>query len=391
MPVTIHQKTSCQKNRYKWIAAGSLLTVVLSVLYVFSDSSGNELPPSSSTTENRMMVSIVSTKPDTYRSVIESRGEVLPLWQTRLKTEVNGQIIQLSEQLRQGVPLTKGDTLITLEDSYYQTQLARATSQLASARVNLTKAEKKARQSPVDWKRTGISKQPDELVLHIPQLKAAKAAFKAAEAEVQRSQVQLQQTVITMPYNGVVIDRKVSLGDAVQQGDELAVVYGLEKAIIPVALDQQQWQQMPEQWQGQTATLSDPFAGQSWSARMVRSSITFDRQTRLRTVFLEVDQPLTLTPALLPGHYLSVQIEGKRQDGILRLPESSLDRNGYVWFVDNHNHLQRFPATPLFTRQGYVFVEPPETKDHWRIVTTPLVDYLPGMPVATIESGLEQS
>ncbi|UYM16133.1 hypothetical protein [Endozoicomonas euniceicola] len=59
--------------------------------------------------------------------------------------------------------------------------------------------------------------------------------------------------------------------------------------------------------------------------------------------------------------------------------------------MDNHNHLQRFPATPLFTRQGYVFVEPPETKGRWRIVTTPLVDYLPGMSVAVIESGQEQS
>ncbi|MCW7553237.1 hypothetical protein NX722_11420 [Endozoicomonas gorgoniicola] len=72
MPDAIHQKTidqkmSCQKNRHKWIAAGSLLTVMLSALYAFSSSSGNELPPSPSTTENRALVSIVSTKPGTYR------------------------------------------------------------------------------------------------------------------------------------------------------------------------------------------------------------------------------------------------------------------------------------------------------------------------------------
>ena len=97
---TIDQKTSCQKNGHKWIAAGSLLTVVLSILYVFSNSSGNELPPSPSTTENRALVSIVSAKPDTYRSVIESRGEVLPL---RLNTFQFAFVDQVVNQSPKGI------------------------------------------------------------------------------------------------------------------------------------------------------------------------------------------------------------------------------------------------------------------------------------------------
>ncbi len=364
---------------------GGLLVVVLSSVYAFSSSPDDDEMEEPLQEVQSALVSVVNIKPDAYHSVIESRGEVLPLWKTSLKAEVNGHITYLSDQFRNGLQLEKGNLLVKLEDSQYQTQLARATSQLATARVNLTKAEKKARQAPVDWKRTGISKKPDELVLHIPQLKAAQAEFKAAEAEKQRSEVQLQQTVITMPYTGAVVERKVSLGDAVQQGDVLAVLYGLEKVVIPVALDQKQWQQMPEQWQGKIAELADPFGTGRWQGRLIRSSMAFDRQTRLRKLYLEVEHPLAMTPALLPGRYLTVHIQGKKQANILRLPESSLDRNGYVWFVDNANHLQRFSATPLFTQQGYIFVQPPVTKANWRIVRNPLIDYLPGMTVSVNE------
>ena len=126
---------------------GGLLVVVLSSVYAFSSSPDDDEMEEPLQEVQSALVSVVNIKPDAYHSVIESRGEVLPLWKTSLKAEVNGHITYLSDQFRNGLQLEKGNLLVKLEDSQYQTQLARATSQLATARVNLTKADRSRRQS----------------------------------------------------------------------------------------------------------------------------------------------------------------------------------------------------------------------------------------------------
>ena len=333
----------------------------------------------------RMPVSIVSVEPETARTSIEAFAEAVPLWQTSLKTQVEGPVTFIAQNLAVGNFVEKGELLAEIEKSAYRLNLAEAKSRLETAEFETLQQEREAEQAQKDWEQSGIQAAPSPLALRKPQLKIAKANYQAAEEALAYARKQVGYTEIRAPYDGVVIQRNINFGQSVLVGDEIAKLASVEALEIPVPLDTSQWDMLPQPIAEIEASVTDPQTQAKWMAAAVRAAGHIDSQNRLRTLFLRVTMPYEATPPLLPGNLVKVHLAGRNVTGLLRIPESALTKQGLVWRVDSEEKLQSWSAAPLFYRNGSVYIRPPDSlSPPFQIAVFPNTSFMNGLLVTPL-------
>jgi multidrug efflux pump subunit AcrA (membrane-fusion protein) len=165
---------------------------------------------------------------------------------------------------------------------------------------------------------------------------------------------------IRAPFDGVIVARAVNPGEMVFAGDTVATLYDMKTAQISIHVDAAQWNLLGQLGYGADVKLHDPIQGASWLARMVRDSRCLDKESRLRTIFLQVDRPLQQTPPLLPGTFVRAVLSGKPIADLLCIPETALTKQGMVWFVTAENRLEGHRIDPVFYGKDLVYIHPPE-------------------------------
>ncbi|MDJ0781505.1 MAG: efflux RND transporter periplasmic adaptor subunit [Desulfosarcinaceae bacterium] len=309
-----------------------------------------------------MPVTVAALTPLSRSVPIYAQGEVVPLWRTTLRAPVDGAVDYLSPRLQPGSRVTAGERLVGLAKNDYLLQVAEAKSRLADTTLDLIQEEAEAQTARRNWHRSGLTGTPDSpLVLRTPQLAAARARQTAAQAALAHAERLLRLTDIRAPYAGIIVERLVAPGATLFTGDEVATLYSTAAVEVGVALDHQQWALLPDPISDAQATLKDPHSAVNWKARVVRREHVRDRDARLRRLFLRVEHPLDLTPPLLPGSFVLVEIRGKTLPNLLGVPEAALTPTGEVWFVDGSDRLVARRPAPRFHTEGVAFV--PKTAD----------------------------
>lgn len=402
-------------NRYsRWILL--MLALVVLVVVVFFNMTGAAMPgppggpgeeqgtsqaPSAKTNNKDTTgkaadvaapdVSVVSVQPDNYQAEVAGFGVARPRYEIALKSQVTGQVSSIAEGFDTGRRLKKGESLLSLDDSNYLTALASAQSGVAEAKLQLLEEEREAVEARSEWKSAGLKGRPtSELVLHAPQLKVAKAVLKNAVAALTQAQRDVTHTKLISPFDALVVERLVAPGSFVQTGSEVATLYGSKQLQIDIALPAGDWQNLPApdvlgkgDWPVKLYSVDNE---QSWSGRVNRLELHLDETTRQRALVVSVDDPFDQTPALLPGTFLKVSIEGEDREGLWKLPSSSLSQRGEVWFVDAEHRLNSFPAQLVFSKADSIFIEAPKdlANSAQNVLISPLNSYLKGMLVTPI-------
>ena len=139
-----------------------------------------------------MPVSVETFTPGPHAARVRALGEAVPIWNTTLRSLVDGRIVFLSASLQPGVTVEKGEVLVRLEQSGHRMLVAEARSRLAAAKIVLLAEEREAREAEKNWHRSGLTGEPaSPLVLRGPQLEAARAEIEAAEAALGHANMQL--------------------------------------------------------------------------------------------------------------------------------------------------------------------------------------------------------
>ncbi|EGL55867.1 membrane-fusion protein [Methylophaga aminisulfidivorans MP] len=340
-------------------------------------------------------VSVIKVVAGSYASEVKAYGAAKPHFDISLTAQVAGQIDSISDQFETGKRLKKNTIMARLENSEYQAAVESARQALSSAKVSLLEEERQGLQALSEWKSSGLEGEPDsDLVLRKPQLAAAKATVKQAEASLKAAEKDLSQSAIKAPFDALVINRAVSPGGYVQTGSEVATLYSTDRVEISVALSAQEWNNLPSlailnsgKWPVEIESVEDHHI---WQGRVLRAEQNLNVETRQRSLIIAVDEPLDLEPALFPGTFVSAHITGRNVAGVWKLPNSALSQRGEVWYVSADNTLQKFSASPLFSSSGYIYIQPPESLNNTpvMILVSPLNSYLEGMAVNPVEVAL---
>jgi RND family efflux transporter MFP subunit len=130
----------------------------------------------------------------------------------------------------------QGDVIVVIDDRQQQAGVDQAQANLKSARAGRQDAAKEyARIEQVFAKKAVTKADLDKATAALQQ---ATAAEQAAEAALRQAQQELTYTRVEAPYNGIVTERLVEVGETVQPGRQLMTGLSLDKMRVTVDVPQ---------------------------------------------------------------------------------------------------------------------------------------------------------
>lgn len=346
--------------------------------------------------EQALQIATLTTNTGSYAATITASGVVKPRYSLILKNQVSGSVVMLSNVFESGQVIKKGQRLVQLENSELNSAVANAQNTLASAQLDLKEEQRQGEQAKAEWATAGFNSTPEsDLVLRAPQLNAAQAKVNAAKASLISAQTKLQQANIIAPYDALVVDRKVSLGSYLGTGSDIGTLYSVDRADIEVDLSSSDWLKLPdserlltEKWPVTITNIDDK---SHWLGQILSINQHINEATRMRRLTVSVDKPLNQTPALLPGTFVTLSIQGKPLDNLWRLPNTALSQKSEIWYIDQDSRLATFETTPRFVDAQYVYIQVPDNmiNQTYQVLVQPYNSYIKGTlatSIATKES-----
>ncbi|MCD0504823.1 efflux RND transporter periplasmic adaptor subunit, partial [Bordetella petrii] len=276
-----------------------------------ADAPADASAPTAASTPGTVRIEVAEVQQATFSRGISAVGSLRSDESVVLRPEVAGRIQQID--FNEGQPVERGQVLIRLDDSVPR-------AELAQARANLSLAQSHYRRA-VDLQGRGFVSQQarDE----------AASNLKVQQAATALAQARLDKMTIRAPFAGVAGLRSVSVGDFVDQGQDLAPL----EAIDPLKVDFR----VPEMYfnrvkTGQVLTVRlDALPGEDREGQVYAVSPLVDAGGRSILLRATVPNP---DARLRPGMFARVQLLfGSEQ--VLVVPEAALAPSGQGQYVFN--------------------------------------------------------
>ena len=334
------------------------------------------------------------TKKDISLKIL-TNGEVKPLNEINLISQVSGQIVKAADEFVDGGIIKAGSPLVWIDDRDYKLALISAESRVAQASKLLEREIAESELAKNDWEELGLG-EASPLTLRIPQLKEAEAAEKAALADLEKAKLNLERTVVKLPFQGIIRQKKTGVGQFVGTGSILATAFSTEEVLIALPLTDTElsYLGLPLAYEEER-----PFSGpkvnfyslvsnknSEWKGRIVRTAGSIDPLTRLVYVYAEVINPYQQSPPLAIGMFVDAVIEGKTiKDGFL-VPNSAINNNLNLYIINANDNLEIREIEVLGTENDYVIIKG-EISEGERVVVSPLNNAKDGMALKPILLG----
>lgn len=285
-----------------------------------------------------------------YSVALESYGIIQPRTRSMLSAQVEGQILDLNPNLRDGGFFERGDILVTIDSRDYAADVSIAEATLADARQVLAEAEARSNQAREDWGRLGNQGEIPDLVLRVPQLEAARARVLSAESSLRKVRLDLERTQIRAPFAGRVLTKFVDLGQVVSRNAQLAEIYATDivEIRLPIRNRDLSFIDLPEIYRhsdetentgGRVEVLSDLAGQATWEAELVRTEGAIDETARQLHVIAQIIDPFAApaegqTPLKI-GQYVTAKLEGKTVPDAFVIPNNTIYQGTYVYVVED--------------------------------------------------------
>jgi RND family efflux transporter MFP subunit len=296
-----------------------------------------------------------------------------------LVPQVPGTIVWMSPSLEAGGFFEAGQVLARVDPIDFQLAMDQAEAEVARARHQLDIALGEAEVAREEWERLatndGLS-APSDLAMHVPQVEAARAGWKAADARLREARLHLQRTELSAPFAGRVRATSLDIGQYVSPGRAVARLYSIERAEVsaPVPDEELAWIEVPapgerpappapilvgtaaeEQPSGAPAevVLRARYAGRdhTWTGRVVRTEGEIDPRSRMVNVVIDVDDPYGddtgRTAPLMVGLFVDVEIQGRPLANVRAVPRRALHADDTVWLAGTDGRLHLLPVEVL--------------------------------------------
>ena len=298
----------------------------------------------------QLTVETLEVVPRDYAVVLQSYGVVQPRTRSMLVAQVDGQIVNMNPNLRDGGFFERGDVLVTIDSRDYAADVSIAEATLADSRQVLAEAQARSNQAREDWERLGNEGEIPDLVLRVPQLEAARARVLSAESSLQKARLDLERTAIRAPFAGRVLRKFVDLGQVVSRNAQVAEIYATDivEIRLPIRNRDLPFIDLPEVYRnsdkprntGRRVEIRSELAGPStWEGELVRTEGAIDETARQLHVIAQINDPFA-SPAngqtpLKIGQYITAELEGNIVPEALVIPNNSIYQGTYVYVVEN--------------------------------------------------------
>lgn len=371
---------------------GPILVILIGLFFAFIISlsspkpqKGIELPK-----PTPVFYEVVTKKNITLR--ILTNGEVKPLNEINLISQVSGQIVEAADEFVDGGIIKADSPLVWIDDRDYKLAVISAESRVAQASKLLEREIAESELAKNDWEELGLG-EASPLTLRIPQLKEAEAAEKAALADLEKAKLNLERTIVKLPFQGIIREKRTGVGQFVGAGSVLATAFSTEEVLIALPLTDTELSYLglplayeeAKPFTGPKVNFLSSISNKTfeWEGRIVRTAGSIDPPTRLVYVYAEVINPYQQSPPLAIGMFVDAIIEGKTiEDGFL-VPNSAINNNANIYVIDKNDNLEIRDIEVLGTENDYVIIKG-EIIEGERVVVSPLNNAKIGMGLKPI-------
>jgi len=398
----------------KWLILIPLALAIAVLVLLLQGRSGPEQAPLSETTWS---VRVIDVPELTLVPRASAYGNVEPgrVWEA--VAEVSGRIVELHPALKKGELISVDTAIVKIDTSDYllalrqveadiqanQAQLAeldiRAANTEASlaierealqlAEANLARLKKLLRdgtatqsafdqeQRTVLGQRQSVQNLANALNLIPSQRALLQAQLERLGVQQKSAQLNLERTVLKMPFTGRIAQVNVERAQYVRQGEVLAVSDSIDVAEITVQLPVSRLRPLilpnarpvgeismavARRALALEATVRLPAAGLdvSWEARFLRASDAVDPRTRSLGIVVAVDEPYRqaqpgLRPPLIKGMFVEVELRGQPRPGSVLIPLAALHED-QVYVVDAEQRLRRRAVKLASVHESFALV-----------------------------------
>ena len=239
-------------------------------------------------------------------------GVIEAVQQSTVSAQTSGTVQSLPFDVDDSV--TAGELIVQLEDSEQRSRLRQAQAGLEEAEAALVDARQRFNRIETVHERGLVSRQEFDQARN--NLAAARARVERASAAVSEAQEQLSYTRVVAPYGGILTERHVEVGEAVNPGQPLLSGLSLEQLRVVVDLPQKYAELARTERQAQV-TLAD--------GRVLETGeMTFypyaNPQTHTFRLRMRLSEP---NGSLFPGMLVKVSVPVATREA-LWVPASSL-------------------------------------------------------------------
>lgn len=304
------------------------------------------------TREDALEVATVQLELGPVRSsVVNTRaGAVRARSHASIGPEIAGAVARL--EVRRGASVRAGDLLLALDATVLQAQLELARGErdvleaLAERAAIARQRAERALQRQGELAARGLLAADEldhfesEWALRASDCRIAAAELARGFARVALSEAELARTELRAPFDGIVAEITVELGERVVPLIGSAVTSGTVELYDPATLhvvapmDEVDSAKLRV---GSTALVTiDSHPGELFEGRVVAiAPYVLDIEQQNRTVEVEVSLPPAAVAGLLPGTSADVEVVLEVREGVPRLPTAALQPGGRVLVVSD--------------------------------------------------------
>lgn len=279
------------------------------------------------------------------------------------KTELQRLDVVQSSTKRQLVQ--SQSVLKTLEAEYQRVQAAMKRRASSESELSRSLLEVQRYQESILQLQNQLDSMPAER-------RAAEQRLANSKSEAEQVATDLKKTKVIPPFDGVVSDVSVELGQYVRSGEPLFRLTDLQAVEIPVALPLDEFLRLQEVQKNGTKptvvlTASDE-TSVTWTGDLVRVSPEADAGSRTVQVFIEVINTAD-SNVLLPGTFVTAAINGPVTKDCFLIPREAIV-SGAVYAVGGDGKVVERPVVVRKSLQSMAVVDGLQVGD--RIVMTNL-------------------
>ncbi|MDW3182539.1 efflux RND transporter periplasmic adaptor subunit [Roseobacter sp.] len=342
--------------------------------------------------ERVFAVNLQRAQSETITPVLETFGEVSSRRTLELRAAVAGRVTVLHENFEDAGNVRRGDVLVRIDPANMQSAVDRLTADLADAEaeardaargLDLARAEQVAAEEQVVLRQKAYQRQFDlaergvgtAAAIETAELAAAAAratvlarrqVVAQAEARIDQAATRLSRerialaeaqrnladTALEAPFTGTLSDTTVVEGRLVATNEKLADLIDPRDLEVAFRVSTAQYVRLLEA-DGSListpvyATLDVTGVDMQATGVLSRVSAAAGEGQSGRQVFARLER----APGFRPGDFVTVRIQERPLDNVVRLPASALDASGEVLVLEGENRLAALPVT-LVRRQG---------------------------------------
>jgi len=365
---------------------------------------------------------------------VEAFGTVMPRNSVKLAMEIAGRIDYIHPDFREGASINNGDVLLRIDrrtlvlnekNARVQVDQARADIGLLKQETQNLKADEELAHSNLALafkeleriralaknqfaSKTSLDKAEQQYLTAKNQLQnitnaqelvpsrmaVKKSALASAQAALATASLMVEKSEIKAEFDGYVMTKQVQVGEYVNPGQVLGVIYEKDAldVDIRIPLEELQWLGSVFEDGGRPQvrlTIANMEGGRSpvWPGQVARIKAAVDEKTRTMPMTVEIGTLDVKDPLLLlrPGVFVKCRVKGAQKEGVFKLPRT-LMRSPETLYLARGGHLviQEVKVIRRFEDDVYITqgLAPGDL-----IIESPLPGAVDGMPVIVKNAG----